>query len=283
MVVMAFCPLLGHRSRDARSMFYAHWGLAHSPFVGGDAPLFYQGESQNEALARLRFVADQRRHAVLLGERGVGKSLLLARFTEHWLRQGRRAAYASAAGVTPRELLWRIAAGLSLSPQPEEDAWRLVRRLEDAATGGSDCAAVVLLDDVDQAGADVRSQLYRLIGIGAAEPWLTFVLAATPTSCFRLGEELLDVLDLRIDLDPWNESDMTGYIQHALVEAGGDRPLFDDEALAALYALTDGAPRKVNRLADHALLGAAAEGLEMVDAAMIEAAHDALNWSVTTS
>lgn len=264
-------------------MFYAYWGLARSPFVGGDAPLFYQGESQNEALARLRFVADQRRHAVLLGERGVGKSLLMDRFSEYWLLQGRRAAYVSAAGVTPREMLWRIAAGLSLSPLPADDAWQLLRRLEGAATGGLGDAALVMLDDVDQAGADVRSQLYRLIGLGAAETWLTFVLSATPTSCFRLGEELLDVLDLVIDLDPWSESDMTGYIQHALVEAGGDRPLFEDEALAAMYALTDGVPRKVNRLADHALLGAAAEGLEMVGAAMIEAAHDALNWSVTTS
>ncbi|MCC6494525.1 MAG: AAA family ATPase [Pirellulales bacterium] len=262
-------------------MFYAHWGLMHSPFLGGDALLFYPGESQNEALARLRFVAEQRRHAVLVGQPGVGKSLLLARFANERLRLGRRAAQASAAAGSPREILWRIAAGLSLAPRPEDDVLRLLRRLDDAAVDGEAPGAVLLLDDADQAGPDVRSQLYRLIGgLGGGEnPWLSFVLAATPANCFRLGDELLGLVDLRIDLEPWSQHDMSGYVQHALVEAGGDRPLFDGEALSALYALTDGVPRKVNRLADHALLGAAAEGLEMVDAAMIEAAHDALSWS----
>ena len=36
-------------------------------------------------------------------------------------------------------------------------------------------------------------------------------------------------------------------------------------------------------LADHALLGAAAEGRDTIDAAMIEAAHDALSWTTTGS
>jgi type II secretory pathway predicted ATPase ExeA len=68
-----------------------------------------------------------------------------------------------------------------------------------------------------------------------------------------------------------------------LVEAGADRPIFEDEALAALYALTDGIPRRVNRLADHALLGAAADGHDMVDAAMVESAHDAVSWTISGS
>jgi hypothetical protein len=37
----------------------------------------------------------------------------------------------------------------------------------------------------------------------------------------------------------------------------------------------------VNRLADHALLAAAAEVLEQVNAGAVEAAHDAINWLVT--
>jgi type II secretory pathway predicted ATPase ExeA len=101
-------------------------------------------------------------------------------------------------------------------------------------------------------------------------------------SAGRLGDELLEAADLRIDLEPWSEADAVGYVQHALVEAGADRPIFEDEALAALYALSDGIPRRVIRLADHALLGAAGDGQDMVDAAMVEAAHDALSWTATS-
>jgi general secretion pathway protein A len=89
---------------------------------------------------------------------------------------------------------------------------------------------------------------------------------------------LLDAVDLRIDLEPWSEGETVGYVQHALVEAGCDRPIFGDEALSALFHLSDGVPRRVNRLADQALLGAAAEGLEQVTAAIVESAHDAVGW-----
>jgi type II secretory pathway predicted ATPase ExeA len=262
-------------------MYHAHWGLSRSPFAGGVSPLFYLGESQAEALARLRYAAEHRRHAVLLGERGTGKSLVVRRFAEERRRTGGETVIVGLAGLSPRELLWQIAAGLSLAPRPEDDAVRLYRRLADAAAVRADGpGALLLLDDAEQAGADVRTQLLRLLSLAGGRLWLTLVVTAGLRTAARLGEELLDAADLRIDLEPWSETDTIGYVQHALVEAGADRPIFEDEALAALYALTDGIPRRVNRLADHALLGAAADGHDMVDAAMVEAAHDAVSWTI---
>ena len=69
------------------------------------------------------------------------------------------------------------------------------------------------------------------------------------------------MVDLRIDLEPWTASECVGYVQHALLESGCDQPAFDDEALETLASLSGGVPRRLNRLADHALLAAAAEGL----------------------
>jgi general secretion pathway protein A len=267
-------------------MYHAHWGLSRSPFAGGEAPLFYRGESQAEALARLRYVVGQRRHAVLVGERGVGKSLLLQQFAAERRPHESATAVINVAGLSPRELLWHIAAGISISPRLEDESVRLFRRLEDFAAAASwrTSPAVLLLDDADQAGADVRLQLVRLLSLGQAScRWLTLVLSTTPRGTQRLGEDLLEAIDLRIELEPWTEGDMIGYLQHALIEAGGDRPIFDDEALSAMHGLTGGIARKVNRLADHALLGAAAEGREMVDAAMIESAYDALSWTAAGS
>ena len=139
---------------------------------------------------------------------------------------------------------------------------------------------VLLADDADQAGADVVAQLMRLARLAPNDqPWLVTTLAATRQRAGRLGENLLEAIDLRIDLEPWDDDDAAGYIQFALLEAGCERPAFDDEALSVLHALSSGNPRRVNRLADYSLLGAAAAGLETVDAATVEAAHDALGWS----
>jgi general secretion pathway protein A len=263
-------------------MYHAHWGLSRSPFAGGGPPLFYRGESQAEAQARLRYVADHGRHAVLVGERGAGKSLVLRHFAEERRRGGREVVSIAAAGLSPRELVWQIAAGLSLAPRPEDDLPRLFRRLGDFSAATASPSALLLLDDADQAGHDVRTQLLRLLSVSGGASWLTLVVTAGLRSVGRLGDELLDAADLRIDLEPWSETDAVGYVQHALIEAGADRPIFEDEALAALYALSDGIPRRVNRLADHALLGAAGDDQEMVDAAMVEAAHDALSWTATS-
>jgi general secretion pathway protein A len=263
-------------------MYYAHWGLAHSPFASA-APLFYRGESQAEALARLRYAAEESRHALLIGQRGVGKSALLAEFAAERRQAGRRVALVNLAGRSPRELLWEVAAELSLAPRPEEDAVRLFRRLEDFAAAAiwQSARALLLFDDANQAGPDLRMQLVRLFSLGRhAGRWAAFIIAGDERLPQQLGEEALGSFDLRIDLEPWSEADMVGYIQHALVAAGREEPAFDDEALSVMHTLTGGVPRQVNRLADHALLGAAAEDCALVDAAMIEAAHEALGWTV---
>ncbi len=262
---------------------YAHWGLDRSPFIPGTAPpLYFEGESQTEAAARLRFIVNQgRRLALAVGLRGVGKSRLLERFAAERRGEGGLVAATSAAGLSVRELMWQIAAQFSLGPQPTDDGATLFRRVAGVVESlrWQRDAAVVLVDDADQAGPDVRTQLVRLLAAGGDRGRLSLVLATAPGELWRLGPELLDPTDLRIDLEPWSESETVGYVQHALIEAGCDRPAFDDEALSVLYALTDGVPRQVNRLADHALLAAAAEGRESIDAGVIEAAHDALAWA----
>lgn len=271
-------------SYGAVVMYLAHWQLERAPFTAGvDLAAFYEGAPQTEALARLRFLVRQRRQfGVLLGERGGGKSLTAAVFHEECRAAGRTTLQLNLAGLSPSELLWHAAAQLAIGPRPGESTAVAFRRLTDwALARPADAPPVVLLaDDADQAGPDTLGQLARL-SRAAGRPWLTTVLAATPARAGRLGEALLDAVDLRIDLDPWDDDDAAGYVQFALLEAGCDRPLFDEEALSVLHALSGGNPRRINRLADYALLGAAADGLEHVDAGTVEAAHDALGWSAT--
>lgn len=263
-------------------MYLAHWGLVKSPFAPGPTPpLYYEGEGQAEASARLRFMARHgRRLAVVVGSPGIGKTATLARCAAERRREGRPTALINLAGLSVRELLWQLAGQLALGPQPGDDAISLFRRVAAYADAlrWEPLGACIILDDADQAGPDVRSQLLRLANLGAEEPRLTLTLAATPAGVGRLGHELLAAADLRIELEPFSDAETVGYVQHALLEAGCDRPAFDDEALAVLATLSGGVPRQVNRLADHALLAAAMDELDAVDAATVEASHDALGW-----
>jgi hypothetical protein len=148
--------------------------------------------------------------------------------------------------------MWQLAAQFSLGPPPTEDAVALFRRVAACAEAlrWQRDSATIFLDDVDQAGPDVQMQLLRLLALGGDYSRLTLVLSTTPTDAWRLGRELLDAADLHIDLDPSRVKQSLH--QHALIEAGCDRPAF--EPLSIIY-VTEGVPRQVNR-PPTALLGA---------------------------
>ena len=127
-----------------------------------------------------------------------------------------------------------MAAGFGTAPRDDADVvhlWRLVadrvaeNRLQQMNT-------VLLVDDAGQAGPDVLTQLVRLARLDStpAARW-TIVLAAEPDQAARWNESLRELVDLRIDLGPWNEADTIGYVQTSLVDAGRFDPVFEDDGL----------------------------------------------------
>ncbi len=260
-----------------------HWGLDRWPFASTpDAGRFYPTSGQNEALARVDYLVESRRRVgALLGEAGVGKSLMLQVAARQLSRQGRAVVLVDALGLSTRELLWQTAAGLAASPREDADAARLWRLVADRVVENrmQQTDTVLLVDDAGQAGPDVLGQFVRLARIDASPSarW-TMVLAAEPQQAMRWNETLRDLVDLRIDLRAWEAEDTIGYVQTALVEAGCLEPLFSDDALALLHELAGGVPRRVARLADFALLAGAASGLRKIDAATIRATHEEVAW-----
>ena len=265
-----------------------HWQLSQSPFrTVLDADRYYPSASHDEALARLEYLVDARRRlGVLLGESGVGKSLVLRVAAQRLARKGAAVVVVDTVGSGIRDLLWQLAAGLGAAPRDTSDMvhlWRLVadrvaeNRLQQTNT-------VLLVDDAGQAGPDVLAQLVRLARLDAAPAarW-TILLAAEPPQAARWNESLRELVDLRIDLEPWNEDDTIGYVQTSLVEAGRFDPVFDDDALAAIYELTGGVPRRVIRLADFALLAGAAAAIDTIDAATVHGACSEMNWPVAAA
>jgi general secretion pathway protein A len=260
-----------------------HWQLAESPFrTMLDTERFYPSASHDEALARLEYLVDARRRlGVLLGTSGVGKSLVLRVAAERLGRKGSAVAVVDTVGVGTRDLLWQLAAALGAAPRDSSDMvhlWRLVadrvaeNRLQQTST-------VLLVDDAGQAGPDVLTQLVRLARLDSAPDsrW-TIVLAAEPPQAARWNESLRELVDLRIDLESWNEADTTGFVQTSLVEAGRVDPVFHDDALAAIFELSGGVPRRVLRLADLALVAGADAAVDRIDAALVHAAHGEMSW-----
>lgn len=258
-----------------RHMIYSHWQLRTSPFAAGiDARQFFEGTNHEEALARLHFLVDQpRRVGLLLGDSGVGKSLLLEVFARQKRTATRQVASLSLLGATPADFLWQLAVRLGRDLEPCDSMFRLWRAVADQLLENryQHIGTVLLLDDADEADPEVLLQVAR---VAQADPSpaarLTIVLAAQVRRVSRLGRRLLELADLRVDLEPWSESDTIAYLRWALVQAGCSKPIFTTEAMHHLYLLSEGVPRRVKQLADMALVAGAGSELEMIDADVVE-------------
>lgn len=258
-------------------MYQSHWGLRETPFSTCLAPrFFFEGPVHEEALARLHFLADARRRlGLLLGEPGSGKSLVLEVFAAQSRRQGRAVAALNLAGADPAGALWQLLASLGVNPDAGEPPWALWRRLADrlAEHRYQQLTTAVLLDDADQAPAETLALIGRLVRLDPLpEARLTVVMAACPAGVERLGRPLLEKAELRIDLGPWDPADTEQYLGESLARAGRDKPVFEAPAMERIHDLAGGIPRRVNQLADLALMAGAGRGLARIDAETVEAA-----------
>ena len=263
-------------------MYQAHWGLQESPFRGLlDPKFFYQSPTHEEALARLQFlVHQQRRLGLLVGPPGSGKSLLLEVFAAQLRRIARPVAKLSLLGLEPAELLWLIAAGWGLSLESTQSLAALWRAVTDRLIEYryQQLEAVVLLDDADLASPQVLAQVARLAQHDPSpDARLTIVLSGREEEMGRIGDRLLGLADLRIDIEPWGRDDTENYLKASLAQAGCRAAVFAEPALARLQELSNGIPRRINQLADLALLAGAGQALPQIGPEVVESAYRELS------
>jgi len=97
------------------------------------------------------------------------------------------------------------------------------------------------------------------------QPRVRVVLVGGPVLEERFASPKLQSFAQRIAarcyLEPMNRAETYGYVRAQLAGAGGDPArLIDEEALQSVYRATDGIPRLVNQICDHALVLAALGG-----------------------
>jgi general secretion pathway protein A len=252
------------------------------PFNGRvDPKYFFPSPTHEEALARLHFlVENHRRLGIVLGTVGCGKSLLLEVFAGQLRRSGRAVAKLNLLGLDAAEMLWRIAVDLGLNPPPSASATALWRTLDDRLQEHRyrQIDTVILLDDADQSCRSVLPHVVRLAEHDASpDARLTVLVTVEKANVYNLGNRLLELSDLRIDIEPWTLADVEGFLKSSLNQAGGKKKIFTEDAVAKLFDLSAGIPRRVVQLADLALLAGAGAELSRLDAEVVESVYHELS------
>jgi len=268
------------------SMYESHWQLHDKPFENCCDPRFYYpGESHQAALLKLRYaVENQRGGAILAGPSGSGKTLLVTMLRAVLDEQFTPFVHLVFPQMSADELLAYLAdeltgpADTSTAPDVRKSIFRIEHFLHDNTQAGRH--AVVAIDEAHLVDDGRTFEAIRLLLNFelAGRPGLTLILAGQPGILPTLDRipQLEERLGVKSLLRPFTERETAEYVSHRLKVAGATRAIFEPEALCTLHRLTHGVARRINRLADLALLIGYAEQRRAISAAPLEAVSQEL-------
>ena len=253
-------------------MYEAHFGLNQRPFCETVNPAaFVSLSSHSTALRRLRYALIHNEGlAILFGPPGSGKTLLAHRLMSELPV---RPVHLTFPSLPPADLLTYVAQEFS-DPSPAPLSLPLaLRYLHDQFTMlvQQQRRPVLVVDDAhlisDVTTFDTLRLLLNFTSNG--HPDLSILFVGGAQALLDMPASLTDRLVARCLLSPLTEEESSAYVIGRLAAAGNPHPLFSKNALSALHRAADGIPRKLNHLADLALLIAYAKELTIVDEAIV--------------
>ncbi len=106
---------------------------------------------------------------------------------------------------------------------------------------------------------------------------LTSVLIARTDRYERIDSRLRELVDLRIEMEPWGSAETADYVQQRLVASELSMTDFDESAVEQLQRLTGGDPREVAQLTELALVAQQDTPTQPLDAPTIVAVFEELS------
>ncbi len=261
-------------------MYYSYWQLERPPFGGSlDADFYYPSEGHQSALLKLRYAIENHRGAALLcGDSGTGKTLLVQLLRENLAEHFSPVIHVVVPMMSGAELLAYVADGLGVWSGPsgrasvEENIRRIENTLAENARAGKQ--AILVVDEAHLLADTEAMESLRLLTNfqGPSGPALFLLVVGQATLAPALArmphfEERFGVKSL---LKPFTADEAAAYVNHRMTVAGASRTIFEDDALDAIYELSQGIPRRINRLCDLALVVGYADEQQSIARSHIE-------------
>ena len=250
-------------------MYQGHFGLERPPFkITPDTSMFYEGSQRGAALDALSYaIASGEGIVKVVGEVGSGKTML-CRMLEIRLADKVDVIYIANPSLSPDNILHVIAHELGLEVDNSSSKLDVMQRLQDyLLKKHADNRQVVLFVEEAQSMPIETLEEIRLLSNLETEhcKLLQMVLFGQPELDGKLAQSQIRQLKERIThsfyLDPFPPRDVLEYLNFRLRNAGYRGPdVFNQKTANAIEKYSAGLTRRINILADKALMASFSEG-----------------------
>lgn len=262
-------------------MYYAHFGLREPPFkITPNTDFFFGGGNRGPILEALVYALSQGEGVIkVTGEVGSGKTMLCSMLQA---RFGAReeTVYLANPSVGPDEILRAIALELGLKPEREAGRLEVIKLIHEYLLDRyAQGKQVVIFVEESQSMPIATLEEMRLLSNLETKnhKLLQIVLFGQPELDDNLRKTEIRQLRERIThsftLSPLADAEIQEYLQHRLRAAGYRGPdLFGPAVVHTIAKASRGLTRRVNLIADKALLAAFAENTHTIKPKHIRAA-----------
>jgi len=261
-------------------MYLEHFGLKEAPFrITPHTDFFFQGANRGATLEALLYAITHDEGIVKVsGEVGSGKTMLCRVLIER-LPATVETIYLANPSLSRDEILFAI--GDELKVQLEKDRpTRILRALQEhlLAQFGQGRSVVVLIDEAHAMPDETLEEIRLLSNLESnRHKLLQIVLFGQPELDEHLDTAGMRQLKERVThsfrLEPLVRKDIENYVDFRMRAAGYRGPkVFTPEAIRLIARTSQGLTRRINILADKALLAAFAGGTHAVSAAEVKRA-----------
>lgn len=274
-------------------MYEAHWSLTSRPFDNRSLGEFYFPSDAHQA-ARLKLhyaIESQRSVAVVCGEAGVGKSMLVEGCIEQLPDSIGPVARITYPAMPAEQLLHYIAKQLTgqvasaTRPTLGDSIEMLDQFFRFNASEGRH--ALLVIDEAQLLESQGTLESLRLLlnvavdGTQAESAFTLVLVGAIPLLAHLARNTAMeDRVAVRCVLERFELQQTAAYIRHRLRAAGRVQDvMFTHEALHRIQQYTLGVPRRINRLCDLALMIGFAQELDHLDGPIIDIAQRELSTS----
>jgi type II secretory pathway predicted ATPase ExeA len=260
------------------SAYLDHFGLQNEPFSKEieDSKLWLP-DSKRAVVDELVNCVHERKHAVVTGEPGVGKTCVL-RALRHALgtSQAFRLTYCHNVTLGRRDFYRHLchALGIAYGSTAGDVFLSVSKHVEELARERT--LPVLVVDEAHLLHQDTLDHLHILLNYAwDSRALLSLILIGLPDLNDRLtmrrNRSLLTRLTYRLSIEPLSPDDTAEYVRARLAAAGSTKDIFTSDAIAILHEAASGSLRDIDRVAHNALRISARKKRKLVERDVVQA------------